>query len=169
MTRDQFQFRNRIKRIRDSKQHEHETPHSWQALAVDIQHSVDLRTRRAEKLPAPEVDPGLPIYQRQTEICEAIRHNQVVVISGATGSGKSTQLPLMALRCGYGAAGLIGHTQPRRIAARSVANRIAQQMGTTNGSEVAYKIRFADQTSTQTYVKLMTDGILRLYLIFIMD
>ncbi len=87
-------------------------------------------------------------------------HNQVVVVSGATGSGKSTQLPLMALRCGYGVAGLIGHTQPRRIAARSVANRIAQQLGTANGSEVAYKIRFADQTNERTYIKLMTDGIL---------
>ena len=90
----------------------------------------------------------------------AIRENQVLVISGETGSGKSTQLPLIALEAGFGIAGAIGHTQPRRIAARGVSARISQQLGTAQGTAVGFKIRFDDKTSAGTYVKLMTDGIL---------
>src|SRR5690606_32176719 len=89
-----------------------------------------------------------------------IAEHQVVVISGETGSGKTTQIPKICLELGRGVAGLIGHTQPRRIAARSVAARIAEEIGSPLGQDVGYKIRFGDRTSPDTYVKLMTDGIL---------
>ncbi len=116
--------------------------------------------RSLAEFPKPVLDTELPIFARQQEIQDAITHHQVVVISGATGSGKSTQLPLIALQAGIGQSGLIGHTQPRRIAARSVANRIAEQLGTPLGSTVGFKIRFSDQTNDQTFIKVMTDGIL---------
>src|SRR5262249_38906453 len=102
----------------------------------------------------------LPIAQKRDEIASAIRDNQVVVICGETGSGKTTQLPKICLELGRGVAGLIGHTQPRRIAARSVAARIAEELNTPLGQAVGYKVRFTDQVSDQTYIKLMTDGIL---------
>ena len=85
---------------------------------------------------------------------------QVIVCSGETGSGKSTQLPKICLELGRGVEGMIGHTQPRRIAARSVATRIAEELNVSVGREVGFKVRFADATSQQTYIKLMTDGIL---------
>jgi ATP-dependent helicase HrpA len=102
----------------------------------------------------------LPVSQKRDEIAAAIRDNQVVVICGETGSGKTTQLPKICLELGRGVAGLIGHTQPRRIAARSVAARIAEELHTKVGEHVAYKIRFSDNVSEKTYIKLMTDGIL---------
>src|SRR5207253_11124047 len=112
--------------------------------------------------PALEVSypPELPVSQRRDEIAAAIRDHQVVVIAGETGSGKTTQLPKICLELGRGVAGLIGHTQPRRIAARSVATRIAQELNTPLGQAVGYKVRFGDHVSRDGYVKLMTDGIL---------
>lgn len=104
--------------------------------------------------------PDLPVSTRREEILKLIAENQVVVIAGETGSGKTTQLPKMCLELGRGVNGLIGHTQPRRIAARSVANRIAEELGSEMGSTVGYKVRFNDQVSENTLVKLMTDGIL---------
>ena len=104
--------------------------------------------------------PELPISARTTDIAAAIRDHQVVIVSGETGSGKSTQLPKICLELGRGLNGLIGHTQPRRIAARSVAARIAEELRVPLGSEVGYKIRFTDSTNPRTYIKLMTDGIL---------
>ena len=104
--------------------------------------------------------PDLPVSARREEILKLIAENQVVVIAGETGSGKTTQLPKMCLELGRGVNGLIGHTQPRRIAARSVANRIAEELGSEMGSTVGYKVRFNDQVSENTLVKLMTDGIL---------
>jgi ATP-dependent helicase HrpA len=102
----------------------------------------------------------LPITARAAEIAAAVRDHQVVIVSGETGSGKSTQLPKICLDLGRGVDGLIGHTQPRRIAARSVASRIAEELGVSLGAEVGFKIRFTDTTSPRTYIKLMTDGIL---------
>ncbi len=107
-----------------------------------------------------EYDPELPICLRKDEIAEAIQKNQVVVICGETGSGKSTQIPKICLELGYGRKKKIGHTQPRRIAARSVATRIAEELHTPLGQGVGYKIRFTDQTGPMTRIKLMTDGIL---------
>ncbi len=104
--------------------------------------------------------PDLPVAARRDEIMAAIRDHQVVVVCGATGSGKTTQLPKMLLELGRGTRGWIGHTQPRRIAARSVAQRIASELGTRLGELVGFKVRFTDQTSERSLVKLMTDGIL---------
>ncbi|WP_370277931.1 ATP-dependent RNA helicase HrpA [Pontibacterium sp.] len=104
--------------------------------------------------------PDLPVSSRREEIQEAIRDHQVVVVAGETGSGKTTQLPKICLELGLGARGLIGHTQPRRLAARAVANRIAEELQTEVGKTVGYQVRFTDQVSEQSMVKLMTDGIL---------
>lgn len=105
-------------------------------------------------------DPVLPICAVRDEIAAAIRAHPVIVVCGETGSGKSTQLPKICLELGRGRERLIGHTQPRRIAARSVASRLADELGTTIGGAVGFKIRFTDATGPNTYVKLMTDGIL---------
>ncbi len=107
--------------------------------------------------------PELPISQRHDEIAAAIRDHQVVVVAGETGSGKTTQLPKICLELGRGAGGrggLVGHTQPRRIAARSVAERLAEETATTLGDEVGYQVRFTDRTGPRTRIKVMTDGIL---------
>lgn len=104
--------------------------------------------------------PELPVTQRREDIAEAIREHQVVIVAGETGSGKTTQLPKICLELGRGTNGLIGHTQPRRIAARSVAERIASELKTELGDLVGYQVRFTDRTSKSSRVKLMTDGIL---------
>ena len=116
----------------------------------------------ARKLAVPAVSypPELPVSQLKDEIAEVIRDNQVVIIAGETGSGKTTQLPKICLELGRGVTGQIGHTQPRRIAARTVAERIAHELGTELGAAVGYKVRFADHSSDDTVVKVMTDGIL---------
>ena len=108
--------------------------------------------------------PDLPVSARRDEIARAIRDHQVVIVSGETGSGKTTQLPKICMQLGRGVAGMIGHTQPRRLAARSVADRIANELGQTVGREpgqvVGYQVRFTDEVGPTTLVKLMTDGIL---------
>jgi len=103
---------------------------------------------------------NLPVSQKQQTIADAIAKHQVVIIAGETGSGKTTQIPKICLALGRGRQGLIGHTQPRRLAARTVATRIAEELGTTLGGVVGYRVRFTDQISDQTHIKLMTDGIL---------
>ena len=108
--------------------------------------------------------PELPVSQRRDDIAAAIRDHQVVIVAGETGSGKTTQLPKICLELGRGrpgkGGGMIGHTQPRRIAARSVAERIAEELGTELGDLVGYQVRFTDRTSRASRVKVMTDGIL---------
>src|SRR3954468_6322748 len=99
----------------------------------------------------------LPITQRKDDILAALRDHQVVIVAGETGSGKSTQLPKICLELGRGVRGLVGHTQPRRIAARSVAERVAEELGTELGDVVGYTVRFTDQVSDRTFVKVMTD------------
>ena len=103
---------------------------------------------------------NLPVVEKKQAIYEAIKHHQVVIIAGETGSGKTTQIPKICLELGLGVKGYIGHTQPRRLAARSVANRIAEELKTEIGQLVGYKVRFSDHVSDSTLVKLMTDGIL---------
>lgn len=115
---------------------------------------------RLASLPKPDYPLALPVSGKKAEIAEAITKNQVVIICGETGSGKTTQLPKICLELGRGVAGLIGHTQPRRIAARSVASRIAQELNSPLGEVVGYKVRFNDNLSEGSYIKLMTDGIL---------
>ncbi|MGK2854605.1 MAG: AAA family ATPase, partial [Microbacteriaceae bacterium] len=115
-------------------------------------------TRRAA---VPEITyPDLPVSDSRAELAKAIGENQVVVVAGATGSGKTTQLPKICLELGRGIRGTIGHTQPRRLAARTVAQRIADELGTPLGGTVGYTVRFTDQASDSTLIKLMTDGIL---------
>ncbi|MDN3501872.1 ATP-dependent RNA helicase HrpA [Psychrobacter sp. 5A.1] len=110
-------------------------------------------------LPA-KLNPDLPVSQRANDLIQAIIENQVIIVAGETGSGKTTQLPKLAMLAGRGITGQIGHTQPRRLAARSVANRIAEELGEPLGHTVSFKIRFNEQGSAQSVVKLMTDGIL---------
>ncbi|BEV71457.1 ATP-dependent RNA helicase HrpA [Paludibacterium sp. THUN1379] len=115
--------------------------------------------RRAH-LPTPTFDDSLPVNQKLDDIRSAIEQHQVVIICGETGSGKTTQIPKICLTLGRGVHGLIGHTQPRRLAARSVATRIAQELGSPLGEHVGFKVRFTDQLSEKSVIKLMTDGIL---------
>ncbi|WP_249116046.1 ATP-dependent RNA helicase HrpA [Azoarcus sp. L1K30] len=118
-----------------------------------------LAARRAA-LPKPEFPPELPVSARREEIAEALTAHQVVIVCGETGSGKTTQLPKICMTLGRGAAGLIGHTQPRRLAARATASRIAQELDSPLGQAVGYKIRFTDKLTASSHIKLMTDGIL---------
>ncbi len=115
---------------------------------------------RRGKLPKPEFQTDLPVNERRADIADLIEKNQVVIVCGETGSGKTTQLPKICLDLGIGARGLIGHTQPRRLAARSVATRLAQELKTQVGAGVGVKIRFHDKSTADSWVKLMTDGIL---------
>ncbi len=133
------------------------------ALA-DLEVQVDRARRRvgqrAQAVPEISFPPELPVSDRVDDLAAAIRNHQVVIVAGETGSGKSTQLPKICLSIGRGVRGLIGHTQPRRIAARALAERIADETGTELGGPIGYTIRFGDHTSPNTLVKLMTDGIL---------
>jgi len=115
---------------------------------------------RLARLPQPAYPEELPVVARREEIARAIAGHQVVIVSGETGSGKTTQLPKICLELRRGVAGFIGHTQPRRIAARTVASRIAAELKSTVGHAVGYKVRFSDKVSRESYIKLMTDGIL---------
>ncbi|MEG2942188.1 MAG: ATP-dependent RNA helicase HrpA [Thermomonas sp.] len=130
------------------------------AFASKLQASVAERERRAARLPAAKVDESLPIGAEAERIAELIRGHQVVVIAGETGSGKTTQLPKICLLAGRGAAGMIGCTQPRRIAARSVARRVAEELQVQLGGAVGFQVRFNDAVSDTTAIKFMTDGIL---------
>jgi ATP-dependent helicase HrpA len=121
--------------------------------------AAELEQRRAA-CPRPEYPEELPVSARRADIARAVTAHQVVIVCGETGSGKTTQLPKILLELGRGVAGLIGHTQPRRIAARATAARIAQELKTELGGAVGYKIRFNDKLSPRSYIKLMTDGIL---------
>lgn len=129
-------------------------------IARDIEMSVELRERREAKRPTPVYPDDLPVVQRREDIKKAIENNQIVIVAGETGSGKTTQLPKICLELGRGVRGMIGHTQPRRVAARSLSQRIAQELRTEVGHAVGFKVRFSDKTSPDTFVKVMTDGVL---------
>lgn len=162
--------RGRLRARLRSLEHDHRLYHGTEkggnleerfaSLKAKLNESLARAKNRAKNIPKITFDSELPIVARKTEIAELVRENQVVIVCGETGSGKSTQLPKILLEMGRGITGLIGHTQPRRIAARSVASRIAEELRTPLGREVGYKIRFTDETGPNTYVKLMTDGIL---------
>jgi len=128
--------------------------------AKAIKQSIDEKQQKLQNVPKVSYPDGLPISENSELISQTISDNQVVIIAGETGSGKTTQIPKICLALGRGVDGLIGHTQPRRIAARTVANRIAEELNTKLGEQVGYKVRFNDQVSSHSYIKLMTDGIL---------
>ena len=133
-------------------------------LQADIEAHIERSSQRAalrrEHLPRPTFDDSLPVNQKLDAIRQAIERHQVVIVCGETGSGKTTQIPKICLTLGRGVHGLIGHTQPRRLAARSVATRISQELGSTLGEHVGFKVRFTDKLSEKSVIKLMTDGIL---------
>ncbi|SIQ58831.1 ATP-dependent RNA helicase HrpA [Solilutibacter tolerans] len=130
------------------------------AFATKLQASITERERRAAQLPVATINADLPIAAHADVIIELIRKHQVVVLAGETGSGKTTQLPKLCLLAGRGQAGMIGCTQPRRIAARSVARRVAEELQVPMGGAVGFQVRFNDQVSDATAIKFMTDGIL---------
>ncbi len=148
---DRHRLRMRLRRLKDK---------SLAAIALEIEASKQKRQQRQANLPTPSYPEELPVSERRAEILKAIQQNQVVIVAGETGSGKTTQLPKICLEAGRGVSGLIGHTQPRRIAARSVAVRIASELQSELGHAVGYKVRFSDHTRPESYIKLMTDGIL---------
>ncbi|MDO7666798.1 MAG: ATP-dependent RNA helicase HrpA, partial [Pseudomonadota bacterium] len=158
MLSDQFPLRRRLQSLRKQPDIK---PEQLNRLQTQINASVDLRALRQKNIPIPEFENDLPVIDRREEIAKAISENQVIILSGETGSGKTTQLPKICLALGRGVAGMIGHTQPRRIAARTVATRIAEELKSELGEVVGYKVRFHDQVKAESsYVKLMTDGIL---------
>ncbi|OBA74009.1 ATP-dependent RNA helicase HrpA [Mycolicibacterium elephantis] len=151
--RDAARFGRRLRQLRGA------SPDKVAKLAEQITAAEALVATRAAALPAITY-PDLPVSERRDDIAKAINANQVVVVAGETGSGKTTQLPKICLELGRGIRGTIGHTQPRRLAARTVAQRIADELGSPLGEAVGYTVRFTDQVSDRTLVKLMTDGIL---------
>ncbi|MEV8020422.1 ATP-dependent RNA helicase HrpA [Streptomyces sp. NPDC086554] len=139
-------------------------PEARAAVIAEISAEVDKAAarmaERGSRLPAITYPEELPVSQKKDDIAAAIRDHQVVIVAGETGSGKTTQIPKICMELGRGLRGMIGHTQPRRIAARTVAERVADELKTPLGEAVGWKVRFTDQVGGDTYVKLMTDGIL---------
>lgn len=160
MLADRFPLKRRLNQLRDALKQNKPVDKSLVDIAHKVQVSQQRLQARLSALPKPEYPPELPVSGKKDEIAAAIQKHQVVIVCGETGSGKTTQLPKICLELGRGVSGLIGHTQPRRIAARSVASRIAQELKSPLGEAVGYKVRFNDKLSESSYVKLMTDGIL---------
>lgn len=159
MLRDQQRLQRRLQGARKIK-----NPDAQLAVAAELESDITAALQkvqsRAASCPKVTYPENLPVSQKKQDILQAIRDHQVVIVAGETGSGKTTQLPKICLELGRGVKGLIGHTQPRRLAARTVANRIADELETPLGGSVGYKVRFNDQVGENTLVKLMTDGIL---------
>ncbi len=155
MLRDRHRLRRELQRLGRNPSRE-----ALEALGERIEASRRRVERRRAALPEPDFPPELPISERRDEIEQAIREHQVVIVCGETGSGKSTQIPKICLGLGRGVRGLIGHTQPRRLAARTIAARIAEELGQPPGRSVGFKVRFSDSTSEHSHIKVMTDGIL---------
>ncbi len=158
--RDRASLARRLRDLRRRSREGKAVDRGLEQLATETDAAVARLHERRAALPTPDFADSLPISAHRAAIAAAIRAHQVVVVCGETGSGKTTQLPKICLALGLGAAGLIGHTQPRRIAARAVATRIAAELGTTVGGQVGYKVRFSDRTGPDAVIKLMTDGIL---------
>lgn len=159
LTKDQSSLNKRLTKIIKAQGRGLEINKDRINLQRAIDNSAQERARRAGCVPQLDY-PDLPIKRKKEEISEALKDNQVLILCGETGSGKTTQLPKICLENGRGVAGMIGHTQPRRIAARTVATRIAEELGQRVGGWVGYKFRFQDQSKPETLIKLMTDGIL---------
>ncbi|MFI4882540.1 MAG: ATP-dependent RNA helicase HrpA [Phycisphaerales bacterium JB064] len=163
MLTDKRSLRRELRTMRDLQARGQAPSDLQDKLAVlknRIDHSAKRRAERLRTMPEPNFDLDLPVLEARPQIEEAIRENQVVVICGETGSGKTTQLPKICLNLGRGAGGLIGHTQPRRIAARSVSARIAEELAVPLGGLVGYQVRFDERHGEDTAIKVMTDGVL---------
>ena len=155
---DRYRLRRKLSRLAHQKT---VSAQQYQQITQQISDSIQRYQSRQQHQPQPKFEQELPVISRKEDIAKAISQHQVTIISGETGSGKTTQIPQICLQLGLGCDGLIGHTQPRRIAARTVASRIAQELDTTLGDVVGYKVRFHDSVSAdRSYIKLMTDGIL---------
>jgi len=160
MLADRFLLQRQLRQAKDLIKQNKPVEKALADILRRVQSSSQKYALRLAKLPKPEYPLELPVSSRRDEIAKAIAENQVVIVCGETGSGKTTQLPKICLELGRGVSGLIGHTQPRRIAARSVASRIAQELDSSLGEIVGYKVRFNEKSSAASYIKLMTDGIL---------
>ncbi|MFG3599723.1 ATP-dependent RNA helicase HrpA [Micromonospora chersina] len=159
MFRDQRRLQRRldgVRKLRDPQRRES----ALAEIAADVARAEARLAARRAAVPTVTYPAQLPVSERKDDIAAAIRDHQVVIVAGETGSGKTTQLPKICLELGRGVTGLIGHTQPRRLAARTVADRIAEELGTELGDVVGYKVRFTDQVGDNSLIKLMTDGIL---------
>jgi ATP-dependent helicase HrpA len=154
---DQFRFKKRISNLKSRKG---DITKPFEKLMADIEKSLKLRQRRFANLPQPQFPDDLPVSSQRQNIADLIAQHQVVIVAGETGSGKTTQLPKICLSLERGISGMIACTQPRRIAARAVASRVASELDTSLGNAVGYKVRFSDKLSSDTYIKFMTDGIL---------
>src|SRR5579875_1905401 len=157
--RDQLRLRRRADKaasLRDESARER----AFGQLRAELDRAEAVVARRRAAVPVISYPPELPISQKKDEIAAALRDHQVIVVAGETGSGKTTQLPKICLEMGRGITGTIGHTQPRRLATRTVAQRIADELRTPLGGLVGYTVRFTDEASDRTLIKLMTDGIL---------
>jgi ATP-dependent helicase HrpA len=160
MTQDWVRLGSRLVRVLRDRLHADQHDALVDRLLTQARQSAELRELRRLHVPPVSYPPDLPITTRKDEIVAAIRANQVVVIAGETGSGKTTQIPKMCLEAGLGIEAKVGCTQPRRVAALSISQRIAEELNVRWGREVGCKIRFDDHSSSETYLKLMTDGIL---------
>lgn len=160
MQRDRYRFGRELNKIETAQRSGKPPDAALVSLAARISASSARRISRLESIPIPTFASELPVNEKRHDIAAAIASNQVVIICGETGSGKTTQLPQICLDLKRGVAGLIGHTQPRRIAARSVATRISSELRSELGHVVGYQVRFHDRVSEHNYIKVMTDGIL---------
>ena len=153
--RDAHRLKRRLDRVR-----RHPDPKALRKLEADVERAEARVAKRRAAVPAVSYPPELPVSGRREDLLEAIRDNQVVVVAGETGSGKTTQIPKLCLELGRGVRGAIAHTQPRRLAARTVAERIAEELKVPLGGAVGFAVRFSDRCSEDTLVRLMTDGLL---------
>lgn len=160
LLKDRHRLKSLLRSIQQRRKQGKPADQLEQKLQKQFDHSVAQVQLRLEALPEIQYPAELPVAQRADEIIAAIKKHPVVIVAGETGSGKSTQLPKMCLAAGQGVFGRIAHTQPRRLAARSLASRIAEELQTPLGETVGYKVRFQDTVKPQTLVKLLTDGML---------
>ncbi len=160
LIRDRHRLRTRLNNLSRLLSQGQDVEQALAQVAASIEKSRARALARRADLPAPHYPPELPVSARRDEIRTLIRNHQVIILCGETGSGKSTQLPKICLELGRGVYGRIAHTQPRRIAARSLASRISSELGRKLGSAVGYKVRFHDRVSESTHIKLLTDGML---------
>ncbi|MDY6982770.1 MAG: helicase-related protein, partial [Pseudomonadota bacterium] len=164
LLRDRYPLQQNLRRLlreaQDGRSGDARMQQQIATLAERIGNSTSALQRRRALVPSVTYPEGLPVAARVDDIKAALAQHQVLIVAGETGSGKTTQLPKICLDIGRGVAGMIGHTQPRRLAARTVAARIAEELGVKEGREVGFQVRFTDASSDDTLVKLMTDGIL---------